>query len=420
MTENKSPTSAQSQNKSGPSGFIELNGQMMLVDYGVISFADQQIGILYDDGYIRSTSGQFGHGQNVVPIDDIVGCKFQGIDSLGRTLEFPGETPGPTGSLSYNGQKHFVINGRITTPDHQYLGYFADDGSISLRSSASGKCDTKLDENTQLATIFSGENSKGENFNFEFHRPLSKKDKSYFDNEIIRYFENYEALPKAQKDFVVHNMQLWAKTGLLQIVRKSEGTAALGNVKHGAAGVTGVRTGFVTLDKEEFEKEINLAKKFGDLVVAGLPIKPYIEIRLNMVVAHEFGHQLEFVLSQSTQEQVADLFAKKKDLSMKLFPQPDNFDGTQELLIPQKLQERIFISGYSRTSFHEYFAEAVAAFSVREARQQLRQIDPEIFAILEKIIFEPEKMLRPVFVEVIQILRQSLKIGGEYTDKLLQ
>ena len=90
------------------------------------------------------------------------------------------------------------------------------------------------------------------------------------DFKMIRYFRDYDKLQIQQKKYVLDSLNIWASSGLLQIVRKSEGDCMLGNIKHGAAGVTGVKSGYVTLDKEEFDKEILLFKKFVDSSDSGL------------------------------------------------------------------------------------------------------------------------------------------------------
>ena len=93
----------------------------------------------------------------------------------------------------------------------------------------------KMDETTQLNTVFQGVKANMQPLIHEWVRPLQKKDRTYIDNEIIRYFKDFEQLNQIQKQYVLETMRLWAASGLLQIVRKSEGDCAMGNVKHGAA-----------------------------------------------------------------------------------------------------------------------------------------------------------------------------------------
>lgn len=412
-------SSVESTQIQGPTGFIEVAGQMLVVDYGKIYHDADQVGFLFEDGYIQGASGMLGSASGLTAIDKIPGCVFRGIDTNGMELVLPGDSNGPSGSLSYNGLPLHVVHGRISTPHHKLLGTINDDGIVSIRDTATRTASRILDENTQLATHFKGNKSTGELWQHEFTRPLYRKDKKYSENEIIRYFENFDGLNTVQKKYVLASLNLWARCGLLQIVRKSEGTAALGNVKHGASGVTGVRTGYVTLDKEEFEKEIQLSKKFGALAVVATRVRPYIEVRLNQVVSHEYGHQLEFILSQATQNAITDLYEKHLSRSNKFHPIPDEYEGQSELLLPQKINDRVFVSGYARSSMHEYWAESTAAFSVKESRDLLKQLDPAMHKLLVDLTFTPETMLRPVFTDAILDLQASLRAGGELTDGLL-
>jgi len=50
--------------------------------------------------------------------------------------------------------------------------------------------------------------------------------------------------------------------------------------------------------------------------------------------------------------------------------------------MPQHIYDRVFISGYARVSVHEYWAESAAAFAVKESRDILKKIDPEIHELL--------------------------------------
>jgi hypothetical protein len=405
----------------GPSGFIELGGAMLLVDYGRVYHEANMVGYLFEDGYLKNTSGPLGNSETLKAIEEIPGCIFRGIDSSGMELELPGLPMGPSGALCYNGINFHVSNGRICTHEHQLVGHIDDQGVVYTRDRINKEPRRKLDETVQLTTQFKGKKSNGEKWEYEFIRklPQYRKDKSYSDNEIIRYFRDYDTVNTAQKKYVIDSLRIWSSSGILQIVRKSEGDAALGNVKHGAAGVTGVRTGMVHLDKEEFEKEITLFKRFGAVAVLSTHFKPHVEVRVNLVVAHEFGHQLEFVLSQKTQEQIQELYEQRKKQADKLHPAPSDYEGGSELVTPEQVFKRIFVSGYSRSSWHEYWAECVAVFSVREGRDILKAMDPAAYDILVKVIFAPHTVMRPVFHDTMQALQSSLRLGGEFTDKLL-
>ena len=118
------------------------------------------------------------------------------------------------------------------------------------------------------ASILTESNPTAHPWRHEYYQTrFTAKDKPYFENEIIRYFQEFDKLTVQQKKYVLESLQIWAASGLLQVVRRSEGNAALGNVKHGAAGVTRVRSGMVDLDAEEFGRDIDLFKRFGALAV---------------------------------------------------------------------------------------------------------------------------------------------------------
>lgn len=377
------------------------------------------VGYLHEDGYLKNTSGPLGQADGLRPIEDVPGCIFRGIDSNGMELVLPGSQVGPTGTLTFNNIMFNVINGRLSTPDHRLVGRYDDDGTIYIRDGLHRVQERQLDETTQLNTAFAGIKSTGDKFKHEYIRPLNRKDRSYCDNEIIRYFEDFDKLHTAQKKYVMESLNLWAGTGLLQIVRKSEGTAALGPVKHGAAGVTGVRTGIVTLDQEEFVKEITLYKKFGPIAVVLAKTKPYTEVRVNLVVAHEFGHQLWFVLSQKTQQRFIELYDQRRKHCDRVHPLPSEYDGLSELITRDQVYQRIFISGYARHSEFEYWSECTAAFSVKASRDILKQIDPDAYEILKELVCHPENLIRPVFHDTILALKASLRLGGELKDDFL-
>jgi hypothetical protein len=171
---------SQAAQAKGPSGFIELGGQLLVVDYGRIYLDGNQVGFLFDDGTLEQNSILLG--RRVKTIDEIDGCIFRGINTEGQELELPGTTNGPTGSLSYNGVPMHVINGRLATADHRVVGSFNDQGAIQLNDLLHNRSYT-LDEHSQLATVFKGNVSGGQDWQHDFTRPLYRKNKSYWENE---------------------------------------------------------------------------------------------------------------------------------------------------------------------------------------------------------------------------------------------
>lgn len=404
----------------GPSGFLELSGNTFVVDYGKIFDGNEQVGFLFENGLLQSQGMKQGHWQGLKALEELPGCVFRGIDSYGIPLEMPGTFKGPTGGLKYNGLPFTAICGRVANQNNELIGSLEDDGKLYFRDLRNPSLNRLMDESSKLNCSFQGILSNGKPATWDFQRPLYRSDKTYKENEIIRYFVDYDAVSFPQKKYVLETMDVFAASGLLQLVRKSEGNAALGNVKHGAAGVTGVRTGNVTLDKEEFEKEVVFYKRFGPLMAMPTSIKPYLEVRINMVVAHEYGHQLEFCLSQATQGQITDLYEQHLVRCNKEHPLPPGYEGYAELLAPPEVEKRTFISGYARTSMHEYWAEAVAAFSVKSSRDVLRQVDPAIYELLKELVLHPESLVSPIHRETILELQTSLFMGGELSKDILE
>ena len=404
---------------AGPSGFMELGGNMLVVDFGKIFMEETVVGYLYEDGYLINSSGGEEEAQWRV-IDDLEGCVFRGIDSRGLELVLPmSDKGGPSGTLFYNGLEFKVMHGRICTSEHALLGDIDDQGNISLRDHYTKTARRTMDATNLLSVYFEGEKSDGTPFMHEYYRPLYRKDKSYTENEIIRYFQDFDKLGVQQKKYVYDSMQIWATSGLLQVVRKSEGNAALGSVKHGAAGVTRVRTGMVDLDAEEFDRDIDLFKRFGALAVVATRYQPYVEVRVNLVVSHEFGHQLQFCLTENAVERIKELYDARNKRSTRMHLPPPGYDGNSELLRPEYVMSRMFISGYAKSSKEEYWAECVAAFSIPESRKILQEMDPAVCKLLTEVIYHPETMLALVFREQILDLQASLRAGGEFGEDLL-
>lgn len=404
----------------GPTGFIQLGDHLLVVEDGKIYHPEgAQIGFLYEDGLILGNGEPLGKWDGLKTIEELPGAVFRGIDLDNMQLELPETEKGPIGGLKYNNQDLLVLFGRVATANHRLVGKMTDDGTLFFRDPRFPGKLRKMDEYSQLQTLFQGTRSNGQAWKYEFQRSLYRFDKSYWENEIIRYFEDIDRVNGPQKKYVFDTMKLFAVSGLLQLVRKSEGTAGLGNVKHGASGVTGVRTGNVTLDREEFEREVNFYKKFGPLMCVPSRAKPLIEVRINLVVAHEYGHQLEFCLAQAAQERIRDAYEKRIQNSNRLHPVPDEAETFSEVVQPQDVEKRVFISGYARTSWHEYWAECVAAFATKESRGELKKCDPEIYELLKEVVQTPEKVLSPMLQEGILNLQASLRVGGELPDDLL-
>ncbi len=397
-----------------------MGGHLLVVDYGKIMHPDgSTIGFLFEDGLIRGHGEPLGKWDGEKAIEELTGAVFQGIDSHGLQQILPGPEKGPIGGLKYNNREFQVLFGRVATMDHKLMGRMTDDGTLYFRDPRFPTCMRKMDVESQLSTQFQGIKSNGQPWRHDYLPALHKPDKPYWENEVNRYFLDIDRVNGPQKKYVFDTMRLYSVCGLLHMISRKEGRAGLGNVKHGASGVTAIRTGNVTLDREEFEREVNFFKKFGSLMAVPARTKPLIEVRLNMVVSHEYGHQLEFWLSEATKARVTEIYEKRIRDSQRLYPIPEEAETLSELIQPHQIEQRIFISGYARSSFNEYWAECVAAFAIKESRTLLKQCDLEIHEILKEVVMKPEQTLSALAHEHMLNLQTSLRVGGEFPDDLL-
>ena len=124
------------------------------------------------------------------------------------------------------------------------------------------------------------------------------------------------------------------------------------------------------------------------------------------------------MLGSGVQEKILELYEKRKKICDKLHVLPGNYENASEFLLPPQIEKRHFISGYAKSSAYEYWAESLAAFSVKETRLHLKEFDPAIYEILKTLVLYPTKVLSRVFHENISALQASLKLGGELTDEL--
>jgi hypothetical protein len=116
---------------------------------------------------------------------------------------------------------------------------------------------------------------------------------------------------------------------------------------------------------------------------------------------------------------VAELYAARLKRSLKMCPTPAGYEGGSEILRPEYVPNRMFVSGYAKASKFEYWAESVAAFSVPEGRRLLRELDPAIHKMLTEIVRHPESAFTPILTEPLLDLQSSLRLGGELKEDLL-
>jgi hypothetical protein len=232
------------------------------------------------------------------------------------------------------------------------------------------------------------------------------------DNIIADYFEGFESLSATQQNYVVESLNVWKASGLLQVVMEGKVKMFFGKLKEGSSACVNVDTGNAVLSADEFEREVKFFQRFGVLMAVPTRVPGFIEVRLNAVVSHSFAHQLQFVLSKRTQERILELYRIRLDNCNRLHPAPEGSTLTSEVFAQAQFADSVFVAGYARTSPHEYFAEAVSAFSFKDGRDRLKEVDRDIYQLLVDLIYQPEGMLIPDREKSLLEIRAQIKAGG--------
>jgi hypothetical protein len=249
------------------------------------------------------------------------------------------------------------------------------------------------------------------------------------DSEIIRsYFEGFDGLFEVQKNYIISSLQLWICSGFLDLLVGSDRSMSLINAHEAHREGIDLRAGFdlvagrTTLDREELNREIAIFERFGPLCTT--QVKPRLfAVTSNCCVAHEFGHQILLILSDQARAEVEKLYCQRRgNLEQRNTGAEANtpgFEAGKELLTAEQIDLRLYISGHAATSVEEYWAESFGVFSFKAGRQQLEKHDPEIFAFLHSLVFEPEKIVQPGCKEILMIKRSQRSATHELTSELL-
>ncbi len=231
---------------------------------------------------------------------------------------------------------------------------------------------------------------------------------------LSNYLLGYDDLNPNQKRYVLESLQLWYSCGLLRLAYKLEGGAKFGKLKYGAICSASVRSGIVTIDLLELEKEVESYERYGPLKLMPSTVAGYYEVMLNLSVSHGFAQQIRFCLSQDAQDHIQKLFESRLTQCDTLHPLPEVARRSSEL-VRDAQDQRCFISGWARQSWHHYWAESMAAYSVKECREKLRNLDLEIYDVISELIFHPEKLLSPRIIETLEAIQRELREANQFS-----
>jgi hypothetical protein len=231
-------------------------------------------------------------------------------------------------------------------------------------------------------------------------------------SELSNYFEGFDRLPSEQQEYIADSLGLWVTAGYVDVLINHKMTAKIGQ----SFDRTRRR---VILDQDEFAVEFSLFRKLGPLARVNARTPGFFEARLNLAVAHEMGHQIYLMLSPDAKTRIETLHKNRVEQCDRMHPFPDGYEGNSELVTADQVNERVFLTGYSRSSPEEYFAESFAAFSMKSSREKLKAIDAEIFDMVRGLVYSPNELLHSDWTEEVARSQAERKQRQELTDTLV-
>ncbi len=233
---------------------------------------------------------------------------------------------------------------------------------------------------------------------------------------LKKYFLDYEDLEVNQQKYVSDCFRLWYLSGLLKTVYKSQGGADFDTLADGSTVACSVRTGNVKIARENFQREVESFERFGPVTSFATAENQVKGSCFNLSLLVGLGFQIEFCLSDQTRDSVREVFETAPSTSGTLSEPRPGENPPQPWRPAPNLS---FAPGTPHKSFHHYWAESLAAFSIKKSREQLQQVDSRIHALLTELVLQPEgKIGGNVKVTLLNSKKELLE-ADEYVDNLL-
>ena len=197
------------------------------------------------------------------------------------------------------------------------------------------------------------------------------------ESMLAKYFLDFAELTGNQQEYLSECFAVWHNCGLLKAVNKTHGGGDFADLENGASVICSVRTGNVQIDRSNFEHEVGSFHKWGPISTFTRPdaVKQGANFNLSALVG--LGFQIEFCLNDEVRNSVEINYEENWRVS---FSQQAS-EG--------RLTSLSFTSAARSITFHHYWAEAVAAFSLSRTRDELQKLDPTIYEILNELVEHP-------------------------------
>jgi hypothetical protein len=131
-----------------------------------------------------------------------------------------------------------------------------------------------------------------------------------------------------------------------------------------------------------------------------------LEVRFNVELTRLFAGQLLLLVSE---EFLTDLETRFRNRLLQC--STDITVNMSELVDEKNINTRSFITGRARRSAHEYWAESVAAFSLKKSREELQWLDCDMHACILDFVRHPESYLSPERKLLLAAIRKKRRIN---------
>lgn len=231
-------------------------------------------------------------------------------------------------------------------------------------------------------------------------------------DDIKEYFCDFSGLSEFAQNYLIDSLKLWAVSGLLHIVCMKHNRASIAEQPDDNEGSPSL----VTVSRSEFNSSAALYAQFGPLGVFNQKSSDEVEVRLNLPVAHRFAHQLRAELTGDHWNDVMQLYHRRLSRCAQLHEHIPPNSKQPEHLSDAQVANRCFVTAKARTSPAEYWAESVGAFSTKPGRRALRDVDPDMYALMLKVVSQPERVLNPNSIEELHRFQSRMGLESLIAD----
>ena len=231
---------------------------------------------------------------------------------------------------------------------------------------------------------------------------------------LSEYFVDISKMDSETQQYMSKTLSFYEQTGILELLVQSNkrGKLAGNEIRNGKSAWQ--EGNFAVHNLGELERETKFYGKFGGLMAIPSSRIPLIEVRVNLIVAHELAHQLQDYLSSELVDRLKLIFEATLSAC-----KHESTENQSEVVLDHDVASRHFVSGYARTGFWEYWAECFACFADQGAMKALKETQAEAYDLLCQLFLHPEVHLQPEAGQELALIREKHSINVETVKSLL-